>query len=344
MRQKIGLYLRNHHPGLYSRYSKIISGSPSFYVLDHLGGSFKNYILKENMLERIEALKSNLDEYSLHTIDTLVERILNYPEAHYKVRMKVKSEDVIGGLLEEETQDNRLKVNKYLNTIHKKYVIPRTLMEPSIFFYHHGLAILPVETQNYVKGEDFVDLGAYIGDSALALYQYDYKKIYSIEMSQKSIEQYRQLMRKNNITSSKYELINVAIAARDDLPPVNILDLGISDMTIVESGQGDIKVIQKSLDTVVKENNIAPKFIKADIEGYSLELVKGAVNTINKYRPVMCISIYHNPYEFFEVKPFLENNIDDYTYIIRKLTVSPFVAGCHGEATLIAYPKEIVNK
>jgi FkbM family methyltransferase len=343
MRKQVGAYLRKKHPYIYAKYQKIISIAPSFYVLDHLGGSFKDYIFKENMSDRVKALKRNLDEYSVHTVDTLIQRILNYPEAQYKVRMKVKADDVIGGLLEEETLENRKNVNKYLDTIHKKYVIPRVFMEASIFYYHHGLALFPSEVQNYVKGGDFIDLGAYIGDSALALYQYGYKKIYSIEMSQKSMEQYGLLMQKNNIAPSKYELIHAAIASNDNLPPIHVLDSGTSDMSVIESGEGNIKVFQKSLDTIVKEKQIIPKFIKADIEGYSLELVKGAVNTIKKYRPVMCISIYHNPYEFFEVKPFLEDNIDNYKYIIRKLTVSPFVAGCHGEATLMAYPEEILE-
>jgi FkbM family methyltransferase len=209
-----------------------------------------------------------------------------------------------------------------------------------------------------VRGHDFIDCGAYNGDSALALYQYGYRKIYSVEMSKKSIEQYVELMKKNHINASKYELINMAVASRDDLPPIVLKDdSGASNLTAFEGSDNEHIVMneeggkmvkishikQGTLDTLVKEYGIAPKFIKADIEGYSLELVKGAVVTLKEHRPVLGICIYHNPYEFFEVKPFIESVVDNYTYIIRKLTIGPAIGGCHGEVTLIAYPNEILT-
>jgi len=342
IRHTIGTYLRDNCPNFYAQYLKIISPSPSFYVLDYLGGSFKDYFKIENSCERITALKQNLDEYSIHTVDTLISRMLNYPEYRFNVRMKVKEKDVIGGLLDEEKPENQKRVNISLAEIHKKYVIPKSLMEPSVFYYHHGLTFVPEKIIDYIKGHDFIDLGAYIGDSALALYQYGYRKIYSVEMSRRSMERYIKLMNCNNIDASKYELINVAISEKDNMPPVYLSDSGCSNMFAVESTKGELVVERKSLDTLVKEYGIVPKFIKTDIEGFSLELVKGAVNTLKQHRPILGIAIYHNPYEFFEVKPFLESILENYTYLIRKLTISPFTGGCHGETTLIAYPNEIV--
>jgi len=345
IRYIIGTYLRDNHPNIYSRYLKLISSSPSFYVLDYLGGSFKQYFCAENISERIAALKQNLDKYSIHTVDTLISRMLNYPESRFNVRMKVKEKEVIGGLLDEEKPENQKKVNKSLTKIHKNYNIPKSLMEPSVFYYHHGLTFVPEKVKDYIKGHDFIDCGAYIGDSALALYQYEYKKIYSVEMSRKSMGKYIKLMNDNNINSSMYELINVAIAARDDLPAIVFSDSGSSNLS--SSGttgiDDDISIEQKSLDTLVEEYEIVPKFIKADIEGYALELIKGGAETIKKHRPVLALSIYHNPYEFFEVKPYIENLVDNYTYLIRKLTISPFTGSCHGETTLIAYPNEVVR-
>jgi FkbM family methyltransferase len=348
----IGDCLRKNFPAVYRYWLKVINRGSSYYVLDYLGGSFKSYFCEENMKERIAALKRNLDVYSLYTIDTLLQRLLNYPEARFHVRMKrINPANVIGGLLQEETKTNRTRVKKTLNKIHKQYTIARSLMEPSIFYYHHGLALVPEPVKNYVKGHDFIDCGAYNGDSALALYQYGYKKIYSIEISKKSIAQYVALMKKNHIDASKYELINMAVASKDDLPPIVLKDdSGASNLTVLELSDNENAehcknveryIQQKTLDAVVKEYNIIPKFIKADIEGSSLELVKGAVETLKKHRPVLGICIYHNPYEFFEVKPFIESVVDNYTCMIRKLTVGPTIGGCHGEVTLIAYPNEI---
>jgi FkbM family methyltransferase len=366
IRRMTGDCLRQNFPVLYRYWLKIIDRGFSFYVLDYLGGSFKDYFCEENMKERIAELKKNLDTYSLQTVDVLIRRLLNYPEAHFKVRMKKANlQNVVGGLLQEETKANRSLVKKTLKKFSKQYVIAKSLMEPSVFYYHHGLVLVPEQVRDYVKGYDFIDCGAYNGDSALALYQYGYKKIYSIEMSKISLRQYICLMERNHIPPSKYELINVAIASRDDLPPFTLKDdTGASNLTIsinntkyVESlvnehviddtVAGKIleyrQIQQISLDTLVKKYNMIPKFIKADIEGYSLELVKGATDVLRKYRPVLGICIYHNPHEFFEVKPFIESIVDDYTCMIRKLTVGPTIGGCHGEVTLIAYPNEILK-
>ncbi len=342
IRRKIGSYLRDNHPSLYASYLKMISPAPSFYIVDYLGGSFKDYFKTENLNEKTIALEKNLDSYSVHTVETLIKRFLNYPDARFNVRMKVKEEEVIGGLLEEETIENKKQVAQNLSELRKKYAIPKALMEPSVFYYYHGLTYTPSAVADYIKNTDFIDLGAYNGDSALALSKYDYSKIYSVEMSLKSIEKYKKLMEQNHIAPSKYETINAAIAAKDNMPPIIISDSGDSNLSIDSSGKNGISVEQKTLDTLVKEYNINPKLIKADIEGCALDMVKGAVETITKHRPVLCLAIYHNPYEFFEVKPFLESIVENYTYIIRKLTISPFIGSCHGETTLVAYPNEIL--
>ena len=73
--------------------------------------------------------------------------------------------------------------------------------------------------------------------------------------------------------------------------------------------------------------------IKLDIEGSELEAIKAAKETIRKFNPILLISLYHHPKDFFEVKPLVETINPDYTFRIRKL--DPFQA--FEETMLIAY-------
>ncbi len=53
------------------------------------------------------------------------------------------------------------------------------------------------------------------------------------------------------------------------------------------------------------------------MEGSELETLKGAVNTIKKYRPKMAISLYHKAEDIIDLPLFLETLGMDYKYYIR---------------------------
>ena len=126
--------------------------------------------------------------------------------------------------------------------------------------------------------------------------------------------------------------------------PVKLNDTGSSGLSALrKSGKYDeISIERKSLDYIVAKNKISPRFIKVDIEGNGLEFVKGARETLIKFRPVLSVAIYHNPYEFFEVKPLLESYLANYVFILRKLSTGIRNNLCHSEIVLLGYPKEII--
>lgn len=49
-----------------------------------------------------------------------------------------------------------------------------------------------------------------------------------------------------------------------------------------------------TLDNFCKKLNIYPTFIKVDVEGGEKKLLQGAANVLNKNKPVLSISAYHN--------------------------------------------------
>lgn len=352
LRPRIAGWIRSNYPDIFAKFMELDRKFNSFtqsdhpYITDSLGGSFKSYLRKNDKDQLIKNLKSGLDEESCHTVDVLIERMLVYPDEKDKRKHKHKTpKEPVGGYLSFEEKKNSRQAKIGLAQAKKKFPVKPKVYEESVFYYHHGLTLLPRSVQHYLHGKVFLDCGAYIGDSAIALSGYNYEKIYSIEMSKKSIERYHSNMERNKMDRDRYEIIEMGISASDDLDPIILPDTGSAGFSLFRttSKYDHIEVVQKSLDFIVHQNHIQPSFIKADIEGAAYEMVKGGVKTFTTNRPVFSIAIYHNPSEFFEIKPFLQKTLPDYTFLIRKLDSSFLYNQCHSETVLIGYPNEITT-
>jgi len=345
-----GSFLRQKLPKLYFFLTSLInvfikiSRPYSIYITDSLGGSFKNYLSNTDINLKISRLKNGLDSESAHTIDVILKRIRHYPDESNKKKIS-KRDEIAGGLLPVESELVRKETERKLKSCRKKYKFLSNHIEESVFYYFHGLSLLPSGIAEYIKDNDFIDLGAFIGDSAIALREFKYKRIFSVEMSLKSILIYKANLARCNISEDKFEIINACITSNDEEEPVRLADTGSSGFSVLRrKGKYDeISVDRKSLDFIVEKYNISPRFIKVDIEGNSLEFVRGAKKTLTRFRPVFSIAVYHNPYEFFEVKPLLEELLIDYVFMIRKLAGGVKNNLCHSEVVLLGYPKEIVD-
>lgn len=58
------------------------------------------------------------------------------------------------------------------------------------------------------------------------------------------------------------------------------------------------KIIILPLDEIIKEEKINKvDFIKVDVEGYELEVLKGAINTLKESKPILAISLHHSKFK-----------------------------------------------
>ena len=348
--REIGPVIRKKLPDIYYFLTAIIKELKKIqkpymiYITDSLGGSFKEYIIRSDMPARVADLKRNLDEESRETIDVIVSRLIHYPDESYADKISSRR-DIAGGLLPPETPEIRALVKAELVSLEKTLCFPGKYIEESVFYYFHGLRLLPEAVNGYLRGCDFIDAGAYIGDSAIALRKYDYRKIYSIEISQKSIKRYKAYCSACGLPEGKYELVNAAITGSDYEDPAILADTGSAGISLIRrSGRYDeIRVEQVTIDSLVERYKIEPRFIKADVEGHEMEVLKGAVKTLTRYRPVLSFAIYHNPREFFELKPYIEVLLDNYIFLIRKLNSGIRNNLCHSEVILIGYPAELTG-
>lgn len=68
-----------------------------------------------------------------------------------------------------------------------------------------------------------------------------------------------------------------------------------STVSLKPSPNLDEMVSSISIDDVVREENLKKvDFIKMDIEGSEQKAIKGAMNTLGRFRPQLAISVYHN--------------------------------------------------
>jgi FkbM family methyltransferase len=75
------------------------------------------------------------------------------------------------------------------------------------------------------------------------------------------------------------------------------------------------KVEADSIDSVLKGKKAT--FIKMDIEGSELEALKGAKNTIIKYKPTLAICIYHKSSDYVDLPAYINELVPSYKFYLR---------------------------
>ena len=233
------------------------------------------------------------------------------------------------------------QITEEVNRLKKEY--PFLHIEDSVAYFHHGLKLLPQKVIDSLisKKGDLLDIGAYHGDSAFFLSKY-VNNIYSFDISEDSINRYKRNMRKLGLINFNIEKLAITDISGET---IKINDNGSAGLSLNREniGYNSYHVNTITIDDYCKGHTIKPTLIKADMEGSALSFVSGAIFTIKKFRPVLSIAVYHNPDEFFKIKPILMNELDNYEFIMRKLSSETKLNECHSEVYLIAFPKEMNN-
>lgn len=94
------------------------------------------------------------------------------------------------------------KGDYYVLEVHdRKYRLPINEFEMPVFYHKYGLPELPQEVIEELKGKDFIDGGAYIGDGALVLSEFKPHKIYAFEPLSENFHLLNKTIQLNNISS-----------------------------------------------------------------------------------------------------------------------------------------------
>ena len=193
------------------------------------------------------------------------------------------------------------------------YLLPCKIAAAEVFWYKHNLDIFAPQTLMAIRSKDIIDVGASIGDSAI-IFEREFcdREIYSFEPTKDRFELMLKTLSLNH--STRIIPINKGLGAENAM---QVIDSQIASMSVVS--EGDLAEVI-TLDSFVEENNIEVGFIKVDIEGFEMEFLKGALQTIKAQKPAMLISIYHSGEDYFGIKELIESLNLGYSFKIYKGT------------------------
>ncbi len=174
----------------------------------------------------------------------------------------------------------------------------------------------------------FVDVGAYVGDSALDFINSykKYKKIYCYEVTPESMSSLKNLL-------GGYENIIYLKKAVSDCNRISYFKTEAIDASINKlSSDGQFEVETVSLDSDILEK---VDMIKMDIEGEEFNALMGCKNHIINDNPILLISVYHNNEDLWKLPKLIYEFNSNYNFYLRNYGSNIFPT----EIVLIAVPK-----
>lgn len=164
------------------------------------------------------------------------------------------------------------------------------------------------------EGGIVIEGGTFDGRTAAFFSKMGYK-VYGFEMNEKNFETAQKVAEENNFVvenmglgSFKHEELYNSKGAASRF-----------------SADGEKKAKITTIDNYVIENSI-PRvdFIKLDVEGSELEVLRGAKRTIARCKPILSISAYHKLDDFWTLMDFVKSIRTDYEWILRHYPYSSF--------------------
>ncbi|MEK5478232.1 FkbM family methyltransferase [Paenibacillus sp. FSL R5-0407] len=201
----------------------------------------------------------------------------------------------------------------YCNTVSSKYLTPLKSNCPQYF----DPDIIKLSDQ-----EVFIDGGAYTGDTVeefLKATDGMFKKVYSFEPEENKHNSFKQVTGGDE----RIQLMPYGLWSKPEILRFNAQGNYASGLNEV----GNVEIPVTSIDEVLKGAPVT--FIKMDIEGAELEALKGARESIRKYKPKLAICVYHKPLDIVDIPLYLTELVPEYKIYFRHYSVSMYETVCY---------------
>lgn len=158
--------------------------------------------------------------------------------------------------------------------------------------------------------EDYVDLGAYNGDTVLEFLSHakGANSIYAFEPDKKNFKKLKKTVEQNGIDANIY---NIGVYSKKDT--LYFDDNGGRNSHLKENGKTAVEV--NSVDNILNGNKAS--VIKFDVEGAECDAIKGAEHTIKTYKPRLMVSAYHKNEDLFSLPLQILALNSDYKVYLR---------------------------
>jgi FkbM family methyltransferase len=174
-------------------------------------------------------------------------------------------------------------------------------------------------TQYFPKGlfkltdnESFVDCGAYTGDTIadfLTATDGKYRRIWAVEPDKENFRELQYYVERNHLND--VEVINKGVYSAAG--QVQFKSEGSMLSMIDENADNSIEV--DTIDHITGGEEVT--YIKFDVEGAELEALKGAEQTIRRYRPLLAVSVYHRERDLIDIPAYINSISPDYRFYFR---------------------------
>lgn len=225
---------------------------------------------------------------------------LTRPEFYLNHRTAIKAACDIWA----DSRSREIYIAQMLHRLGHKFTI---LPQPDIGDMQYDPEDVPLLSAPY----NFIDIGAYDGDTLELLYRRNkiLNKVVCFEPDMQSFRKLTERVSQNGpfaretylIPAGAGEQCNMLAFTADGTEAANI------------SANGSVSVPVVAVDSVLQ--GFEPNYIKLDVEGYEESALKGIRNTIEKYHPMLAVSIYHRPQDLFSLPQMLREwnwNVDLY--------------------------------
>ncbi|MGF0069765.1 FkbM family methyltransferase [Candidatus Spyradosoma sp. SGI.093] len=275
---------------------------------------------------RFRKLIAGLPEESVETVGVIIRRLQMIKGAKTKLDLWTPEEKKRLRLVR-NFEKTILTISDSL-FVWKNYFLPIKHFEASVFLYNHGISQL--DSAEQIRGKDILDVGGFIGDSALMLHGLTEGKVYSFEASSENYKHLLKTIELNGLTN--VVPVHTAVGAEKGEIELRIMGSGSSQNPgMVKNPKYVEKCPVVAMDDFVAEHRIRVGLIKVDIEGAEQAFLRGAKKTICEQKPVLLISIYHNISDFLDIKPMIERWDLGYKFKVFK----PTIESVSGETVLI---------
>jgi FkbM family methyltransferase len=173
------------------------------------------------------------------------------------------------------------------------------------------------------SGEIYVDAGAFVGDSVerfIWAHNGAFSKIYAFEPGPRQFaalqSRTKRLIEEWALAPASLSLVNAGLGeaegsatAQSDSGQLTSLAIGGASAALGTT------VGMVSLDGFLRSERVT--FLKADVEGMELALLKGARSMIQRDRPKISVCVYHYPADITEISNYLSGLVPDYQFALR---------------------------
>lgn len=277
--------------------------------------SFEGITKSKDFETKFLRLTKNLDKTSINTVVKILkrqEKILSNPGT-LDLYTKEEKKELIK--IKESYENHFLQISDNL-FCYESFLLPENRFEVGVFYHKNG--INEIENLEKIRNKEIIDVGAYIGDTAIVFSPYTVKNVFAFECISKNFENMEKTIKLNNCTN--IIPVQLALGASKGEAESYICDSasGLVGDNIPKETCLKENIKMTTLDSYVEENSLDVGLIKVDIEGFEQEFLKGAQQTIKAQKPTLLISIYHNADDFFNIKPLIESWNLGYKFKIYK--------------------------